>query len=340
MTGTYDLTISSMFEGRPITYKLRVERNITILRGNSATGKTTICEIVRRNVDTGDNTRYKIGIKPLQTTNETTKVGYLTDGMYNANMLKMWKNTIFFVDEEYTFYQSNDFMQKLKESGNYVVLITRNDIKLAQLPIAVSSILTLDKVTETQYETCLRHKALCFYGKQSNRSLGRMLEVYVEDTGTGLDFFSSGIKSLYNKDICKTAYGAPGVKNVISNLQSGAVGVVFIVDQATFGAYIEEVLALIEGEDIFICLPESFEWLLLHSPVFKDDPEVRHALQCPYLAIDSAKYTSWERYFTSLLKRACNRYGLAYNKTVDKLHNGFKTKEMFLIALKYCGLQK
>ena len=42
MTGKYDIVV----QNRRLQYKFTIERNITVLRGNSATGKTTLIDMI------------------------------------------------------------------------------------------------------------------------------------------------------------------------------------------------------------------------------------------------------------------------------------------------------
>ena len=42
MKGSYDVKV----ENRRLQYKFRINRNVTILRGDSATGKTTLIDMI------------------------------------------------------------------------------------------------------------------------------------------------------------------------------------------------------------------------------------------------------------------------------------------------------
>lgn len=50
MTGSYDIVVKNSI----VQFKFRVSRNITILRGDSATGKTTLVDMVRQHALEGD----------------------------------------------------------------------------------------------------------------------------------------------------------------------------------------------------------------------------------------------------------------------------------------------
>ena len=74
-----------------------------------------------------------------------------------------------------------------------------------------------------------------------------------------------------------------------------------IVDGAAFGPYMENVLkyADIRG-NIFLYLPESFEWIILQSGTASSNQPLNE-LEHPEDYIDSQDYMSWEQYFTMLL---------------------------------------
>ena len=78
---------------------------------------------------------------------------------------------------------------------------------------------------------------------------------------------------------------------------------VFVVaDGAAFGPEASRVLALQAQRPDYIrlCLPESFEWLLMESGVLQNN-RMRDVLKDPASFIDSSEYVSWERFFSDLL---------------------------------------
>ena len=149
-------------------------------------------------------------------------------------------------------------------------------------------------------------------------------ENYVtEDEAAGLEFYQ---KWLGNR--VKTSYGN-------SNLSKYAKrGNTLIGDGAAIGPYMYD-LMLGEAE---LFLPECFEWILLHSPVFEKNKEVQEQLTHTSKYI-STKYQSWEEYFTEFLINIS--HGKEYQYSKKKLNDcyvydccwkntfcdGFTTKE-------------
>lgn len=88
-----------------------------------------------------------------------------------------------------------------------------------------------------------------------------------------------------------------------------------VADGAAFGAFADRVLKLQDShrDNITVCLPESFEWLLLASGVIKSEEVVR-ALESPAGCVDSSEYMSWEQFFTDLLKKESQGTPFEYSK--------------------------
>lgn len=83
-----------------------------------------------------------------------------------------------------------------------------------------------------------------------------------------------------------------------------------------------------------VCLPESFEWLLLESGLIKSDV-VREVLADPSAHVDSEEHESWEQYFTDVLRTQSTGTPFAYRK--GELADAYKVaknadKVMALIA--------
>ena len=60
-------------------------------------------------------------------------------------------------------------------------------------------------------------------------------------------------------------------------------------------------------------LPESFEWLILSARILKNK-YVDEILDAPYDYVDSKKFFSWERFFTTVLIDETKDTYLAYMK--------------------------
>lgn len=88
-----------------------------------------------------------------------------------------------------------------------------------------------------------------------------------------------------------------------------------IADGAAFGAEMETIYRFLKlhPSQVMLYLPESFEWLILKSGIVHN-AKLADILERPEEYIDSAKYFSWEQFFTELLiqltsERDYMRYG-------------------------------
>ena len=82
-----------------------------------------------------------------------------------------------------------------------------------------------------------------------------------------------------------------------SNLSKYAKkGITLIGDGAAIGPYMYDLM--LGKAELF--LPECFEWLLLHSPVFAENKEVQEQLAHTSQYVN-AKYQSWEEHFTEFI---------------------------------------
>ena len=67
-------------------------------------------------------------------------------------------------------------------------------------------------------------------------------------------------------------------------------------DGAAFGSEIDRILKLQSSANFRLCLPESFEWLILKSGLIKSD-DIAAVLERPSEFIESADFFSWENFF-------------------------------------------
>ena len=111
MKGKYEVVVKS----RRVQYKFSVIRNITILRGDSATGKTP--------------DRYDSRISGKRRSSGVTVIckkqcTVLTGIRWQEN-LSLIHDSIVFIDEGDKFVASEDFAKAIKNTDNYYVIATR-----------------------------------------------------------------------------------------------------------------------------------------------------------------------------------------------------------------------
>lgn len=106
-------------KNRDAVFQFDLYRNITIVRGNSGTGKTTLFDMI------ADYTRLK----------EASGVNISCDKACVAlididwkNQLKNIKDSIVFIDEGSVYLKTKEFARVIKETDNYYVIFNRESL--------------------------------------------------------------------------------------------------------------------------------------------------------------------------------------------------------------------
>jgi hypothetical protein len=136
--------------------------------------------------------------------------------------------------------------------------------------------------------------------------------VITEDGKSGYKFFKK-----ICQDDCDHADGKSNIAKKIKNMQRKD-NLLIVVDGAAFGSNIECVMRElnIKTKPCALYMPESFEWLMLHSLSFaKFKNMLSNKLNVSTLTVESTKFLSWERYFTALFKHCCKELGYSYDKS-------------------------
>ena len=285
MKGKHKIEVRS----KRIVFTIELERNITILRGDSATGKTTLVEML----SAYENYGRKSGITIV--CDKTCRV--LSGALWEAQ-LKDIQDAIVFVDEGSTFVSSLDFARAIQKTDNYYVLVTRED--LSTLPYSVNAILELKKTTSRFKRTY--NKAYPIYDSlsASDVELGSVEKLLTEDANSGYQLFTK-IGEKYGI-VCISAAGKDNIKQKIFPMKSEKVLV--IADGAAFGPQMNDIYRLMQEDStkFSLYLPESLEWLLLKADLL-GQPDILEILEHPADFIESGEFFSWERFFTNLLEQ-------------------------------------
>ena len=294
MKGKYSVFV----QNNRLRYEFTIFRNITIIRGDSATGKTTLLDLLNAYDRDGDSSGVLVKCEV-----PCVVIG----GQRWEENLQFIHNSIVFIDECNRFIKSEDFAVRVKESDNYFVIVTRDD--LPNLPYSVKEIYGIRESGKYAGLKQVYNEFYCLYGEVENANPAQESLVIAENSNAGFDFFSS---------LCDgrlKCISANGKSNVFKALQTHREEKVLVIaDGAAFGCEIEKVMQLIRiGRRIALYLPESFEWLILNTGIF-DDSELKAILNSPSEYVDSKEFFSWERFFTDLLVKKSHGTYLQYNK--------------------------
>ena len=295
MRGTYEVKVSNV----NVSFTLELERNITILSGDSATGKTTLIEMLRDFEESGRSSGVTVHCK------SPCRVLTNADWEYRLNGIR---DSIVFLDEGNAFVKSEAFARAIQNSSNYYVIVTRES--LHQLPYSVNAILKL-KTTGRRGKTYVRAYPQYDHMADPVSEISRIQEIVTEDSNAGHEMFDH--IATKNHISCISAQGKSNVFSQLANRTADRVLV--IADGAAFGSELEKIYQLMEAQPnkITLYLPESFEWLVLRSGILGSQTP-KEILEHPSDNIESSLYFSWEQYFTDLLIQLTHDTVLHYSK--------------------------
>lgn len=319
MRGSFRFKVKS----KKVFFDFIIRRNITVIKGDSATGKTTLLQMLYEYLRVGRESGYSV-------TTDAAYYVYLRRevGRDWQDALFPLKQTIIFIEENNNFVFTEEFAKFVKGSDNYFVLVNRSPFKMLPYSIhEVYEIVTHGRRTDMKESYHVLKELYSNYPVMGNN---RMQAVITEDSNAGYQFFSH---------IFETAEvrSASGNSNIVSCLKSAQEkDVLVIADGAAFGAMIEECMEFIASQSecrISLWLPESFEYLILQSGLISAK-ELQDILENTSDYVESSQFESWERYFTQLLitltegtvyryaKRSLNEYYLQ-EKNIRKLTQQF-----------------
>ena len=293
MKGTYDIRI----ENARVQFKLTLTRSLTVIRGNSATGKSTLVGMVAEYAQDGQASGITLS---------SARPCVVLAGRSWKRDLEETKGSFVFLDEGNTFTRTEEFAKAVRNSDNYYVLVTRESLPM--LPYSVEEVYELRNSTS-------RYPGIRKYYTHARRMYTQIPHitnpqtVIVEDSNSGYEFFR--VLCEHSEIECTSAHGKG---NVLAKLRACASErILIIADGAEFGPQMEAVLELAQRKGAGLFLPESFEWLILCSGLVRDS-EIPKILENPSAYVESREYFSWERFFTSLLVERTQGTYLHYDK--------------------------
>lgn len=295
MRGVHRVVVYS----KRLRYDFEVRRNLTIIRGDSATGKTTLVDMIQEAVNHPSGSPVEL---------ICDKTCHVLSGELWKEQLTGMQDSIVFIDEGNEFVRSADFAKEIQKTDNYYVIVSRE--ALSALPYGAEEIYGIR--TSGKYGTLKQsyHEFYRIYGTDVTKAEVNPEMVITEDSNSGYQFFHS---VCCDQDLeCSSADGKSNIFRLLKNRKDKKILV--IADGAAFGPEMERVMQLMtERQNFALYLPESFEWLILSSDIWEDN-EIREILNTPYNYIESKDYFSWERYFTDLLIEKTKGSYLAYSK--------------------------
>lgn len=296
-------------KNKHITFNFTLERNITILTGDSGTGKTKLINMIRNYSELGKSSGVAL---------KCEKPCLVLSGRNWETNLESTHESVVFVEESTAFLTSHEFARAIQKTDNYYVLVTRE--LLPQIPYSIESIKQIRKNGRKPIFEQIYH----------NISVRRISEfpydvVIVEDSKSGFQFYRKATKN--HPLECISSNGKSGILKLLKQYQKRRMLV--IADAAALGSEIRELLYFksVSGSSIDFFLPESFEWLILRSVIFNSNTDVKNILSDPVEHIECQEYFSWERFFTALLASVSkDKPTLEYPKNKSAIPSGYLTE--------------
>ena len=304
MKGSYRVIV---YNNR-VRYDFTVTRNITVIQGLSATGKTTLINLIRDFEENGRESGITVACDRSCT---------VVSGRGWADQLESISGSLVFIDEGNGFVTSPAFARIARDSDNYYVIVARE--AMPNLPYSVNEIYGIKNTTRKKKPEFNRLYS-SFKKLYGDAQLARKPEVViVEDSNAGYEFFRALFEGAGIQ--CVSANGKAKIGEAV--LGSDCESVLVIADGAAFGSEIEILSKLNEreGKSVSWYLPESFEWLILKSGLIEDG-DIQEILADASAYIESSEYFSWEQFFTELLvERTKSIKRLRYKK--DRLNKAY-----------------
>lgn len=292
MKGKYSIEI---YNNR-VHYYLRVERNITLIRGDSATGKSELVRLLTLYLNNGASS----GITLL-----CDKACVVLDNARWRQEITENRQSILFADEGSSFLQTKEFAEAIRGNDNYFVLITRES--LPQLPYSITEIYGMRMNTGSKYHGTKRIYNELYRLYHLDGQAGDQTDlILTEDSNSGRDFFQA-----VSSEEVRSTNGKSNVINEIDRYSDRHILV--IVDGAAFGPEISRVLDYLRDTGVHAVLyaPESFEYLILKADILDHTSKVTADT---FQYADSRLYMSWEEFYTTYLQEQAQNTIYQYSK--------------------------
>ena len=307
-----------IIQNNRLHYEFEIKRNITIIQGDSATGKTTLINMLRQVENLGDSSGIDvISDVPCR----------ILEGRNWKILLENMSGNIIFIDEDNEFINTEEFAEAVRGSDNYFVLITREN--LYNLPYSVEEIYGLRSSGKYQNTKRVYQQMYQIYSNIQDVPV-KPARIITEDSNAGYEFFEAAGRE--KGILCESAGGKSNIFNLIRNVKDEEVGVV--ADGAAIGPEMNRLYKQAEkAKNITLYLPESFEWIILKSGLI-EGKDLQKILEEPEKYIDSGEFFSWERYFTKLLVNMTEETYLKYRKAhLNKAYLHDKNKRQILKSI-------
>lgn len=177
MKGSFEIQI----QNNKVKYEFTIRRNITVIQGDSATGKTTLVDMIREYQQNGQESGVTLSCK---------KKCVVLEGQNWKQELSLISDSIVFIDEGNRFVSSVDFASTIKETDNYYVIVTREGMET--LPYSIDEIYGIHTSGKYADLKQIYHEFYHIYNFNNSKNL-KTDTVISEDSNSGYEFSQSNV---------------------------------------------------------------------------------------------------------------------------------------------------
>ena len=196
MKGKHRIVVSTKRQ----KYEFELRRNLTILRGDSATGKTTLIEMIQ------DHENDPLG-SPVELISD--KKCYVLEGTLWKEQLAGITDSIVFIDEGNTFVKAEEFAGVIQNTDNYYVMRLMESRKNIVLYLPESFewlILSAGVLKNAAMEKILKNPSEYVESRNYFSWERFFTALLIEETkGTYLAYFKRNLNPVYLNESIKTA---------------------------------------------------------------------------------------------------------------------------------------
>lgn len=299
MKGKYRITLQAT--NSTVKYELEVSRQITIVCGESGIGKTLLHKLVSKYYSEGELSKLNlkvdsecVNIEPFvpQLIREDNSKFVFKDRTKKLKWLSKPDNIIYLIDEDVLAIKGINFASLIRHTNAYYVIFTREARVFRYLYNSVWDVLTIKDNGDKDIDNeCYR-----MY-KEFDGNIGKYDEVVHEDSTTG-------------KEICSLALQ----ENIISSKGNARIpciineryrdkSVIIIADGSNFSNIMERLLkrSLDYNITMYLILPESTEYVLLHNVIFNKSENATEYLLNPINKYDTKNWITYEKMYEQVI---------------------------------------
>lgn len=284
--------IKIKIESDLINYNLEFSHRLNIIEGYSATGKSTLLRILDGDENSGSSIISNYNI--LHVNNKTLE------------QMSELKDDIVYILDESDGINKDSVISKINLNKYKFIIITR-EMNLSQISYGIDQIYEIYNsgkynISREKYKDKLNKKVI-------NKS--KLNEIITEDSKSGYEFYK-----MYDNFRVKSVNGNSNINENIRDNQ------IIVIDSVGYGPYIKELKEKVDITNNILIYPNSFEWLILTSDIFRKNSE---ELEKEYYK--SKLYINRENFYLKILKNKSMKKNINYFKS--KLNNKFLEKAQF-----------